>query len=103
MFTKSVSTFHISPPKRYLTSNQTVGAFEFEFQSATADTVTVTENKTPAAPPAGFELLETSSYQVALATSKGAGLTLSKIDFVFDAASEYSPTAYTLVGGQCLT
>jgi hypothetical protein len=78
-----------SSPSRTLTPIQTVGAFEFEFQSATADTVTVTENKTPAAPPTGFELLETSSYQVALATSKGVGLTLSKIDFVFDAASEY--------------
>lgn len=70
-----------------LTSIQAVGSFEFEFSNTAADTVTVTENKTPAAPPAGFELLETSSFKVALATSKGAGLTLSKIDYIFDTAS----------------
>ena len=53
----------------------------------TADTLTVTENKTPAAPPAGFVAIEPSSFKVALSQSKGAGLTLSKIDYVFDAAS----------------
>lgn len=67
----------------------TVGKFEFEFQSAAADEVTVTENvgAAAAAPPAGFEAIEPNSYTVALAVSKGAGLTLSKIDYIFDAAS----------------
>ncbi|KAK0128389.1 hypothetical protein ONS95_000359 [Cadophora gregata] len=60
------------------------GAFEFEFQSKAADELTVTENKTPAAPPAGFVAVEPSSFQVALGVSKGAGLTLSKIDYIFD-------------------
>lgn len=67
----------------------TVGKFEFEFQSAAADEVTVTENvgAAAAAPPAGFEAIEPNSYTVALAVSKGEGLTLSKIDYIFDAAS----------------
>ncbi|KAL5113460.1 hypothetical protein ACEQ8H_008652 [Pleosporales sp. CAS-2024a] len=64
----------------------TVGKFEFEFQSAAADEVTVTENAgaAAAAPPTGFEALEPNSYKVALSVSKGAGLTLSKIDYIFD-------------------
>jgi len=68
----------------------TVGKFEFEFQSAAADEVTVTENvgAAAAAPPAGFEAIEPNSYTVALAVSKGEGLTLSKIDYIFDAASK---------------
>lgn len=67
----------------------TVGKFEFEFQSAAADEITVTENvgAAAAAPPAGFEAIEPNSYTVALAVSKGAGLTLSKIDYIFDAAA----------------
>jgi hypothetical protein len=67
----------------------TVGKFEFEFQSATADEITVTENAgaAAAAPPAGFEAIEPNSYTVALGVSKGAGLTLSKIDYIFDAAA----------------
>jgi hypothetical protein len=66
----------------------TVGKFEFEFQSAAADEVTVTENAgaAAAAPPTGFEAIEPNSYTVALSVSKGAGLTLSKIDYIFDAA-----------------
>ncbi len=47
----------------------------------------VTENKTPAAAPAGFEAIEPSSFKVGLGVSKGAGLTLSKIDYIFDPAS----------------
>jgi hypothetical protein len=67
----------------------TVGKFEFEFQSAAADEITVTENvgAAAAAPPAGFEAIEPNSYTVALGVSKGAGLTLSKIDYIFDAAA----------------
>ncbi|KAG4439910.1 hypothetical protein IFR05_004585 [Cadophora sp. M221] len=61
-----------------------IGKFEFEFQGKAADALTVTENKTPAAPPAGFVAVEPSSFQVALGVSKGAGLTLSKIDYIFD-------------------
>ncbi|PVH79207.1 hypothetical protein DL98DRAFT_632873 [Cadophora sp. DSE1049] len=67
-----------------LFTKSAIGAFEFEFQSQAADELTVTENKTPAAPPAGFVAIEPSSFQVALGVSKGAGLTLSKIDYVFD-------------------
>ena len=47
-------------------------------------THTVVENLTPAAPPAGFAAIEPASFQVSLAASAGAGLTLSKIDYVFD-------------------
>ncbi|KAH7134940.1 hypothetical protein B0J11DRAFT_595768 [Dendryphion nanum] len=65
----------------------TVGSFEYEFQAATADSITVSENTAPAPPPAGFEAIEPNSYIVALAESKGAGLTLSKIDYIFDVAS----------------
>ncbi|KAF2690721.1 hypothetical protein K458DRAFT_426172 [Lentithecium fluviatile CBS 122367] len=63
----------------------TVGAFEFEFQNDVADEVTVTENATPnGVAPEGFEFLEPASYTVALGVSKGEGLTLSKIDYIFD-------------------
>jgi hypothetical protein len=68
-----------------------VGKFEYEFQGATADEIIVTENTAPAPPPAGFEAIEPNSYIVALAQSKGAGLTLSKIDYIFDPASENCP------------
>jgi hypothetical protein len=66
----------------------TAGKFEYEFQSAAADEVTVTENAgaAAAAPPTGFEAIEPNSFTVALSVSKGAGLTLSKIDYIFDAA-----------------
>jgi hypothetical protein len=66
-----------------------VGKFEFEFQSSAADEITVTENAgaATAGAPAGFEAIEPNSYTVALSVSKGAGLTLSKIDYIFDAAS----------------
>ncbi|PPQ78284.1 LOW QUALITY PROTEIN: hypothetical protein CVT25_011743 [Psilocybe cyanescens] len=40
---------------------QAVGSFEFEFQDATANSVTVTENKTPGTAPAGFAFLDPSS------------------------------------------
>jgi hypothetical protein len=76
---------------------QTVGKFEFEFQSLTADEITVTENTVPAPPPAGFEALEPNSSIVALAQSKGVGLTLSKIDYIFDAASTYSPLCFLVM------
>ncbi|KAF9461060.1 hypothetical protein BDZ94DRAFT_1299444 [Collybia nuda] len=63
-----------------------VGAFEVEFQDDNANTLTVTENKTPAAPPTGFSALDPSSFKIALA--KGAnGLTLQKVDYIIDAAS----------------
>src|SRR5262245_21148963 len=66
---------------------QAIGAFEYEFQAATGDTLTVSENKAPSPPPSGFVAIEPSSFKVALTNSKGAGLTLSKIDYQFDAAS----------------
>ncbi|KAF2272412.1 uncharacterized protein EI97DRAFT_461930 [Westerdykella ornata] len=70
-----------------LFTSTAVGAFEYEYQAANADEVTVSENKSPAAPPAGFEAIEPSSFKITLAQSKGAGLTLSKIDYIFDPAS----------------
>ncbi|KAJ4373400.1 hypothetical protein N0V83_003695 [Neocucurbitaria cava] len=66
----------------------TVGKFEYEFQAATADEVTVTEkSRGSKQAPAGFEAIEPNSYVVSLAQSKGVGLSLSKIDYIFDTAS----------------
>ncbi|KAH9478011.1 hypothetical protein JR316_0010245 [Psilocybe cubensis] len=62
-----------------------VGSFEFEFQDATANTVTVTENKTPGKAPAGFAFLDPSSYKVSLGR-KARNATLQKIDIIFDPA-----------------
>jgi len=70
-----------------LNYSQTVGNFEYEFQAATADELTVTQNTSPGAPPTGFEALEPNSFIIDLKQSKGAGLTLSKIDYIFDTAS----------------
>ncbi|KAK7418012.1 hypothetical protein QQZ08_011409 [Neonectria magnoliae] len=59
----------------------TNGVLEVEFQNAQGRTLTVTENKTPAAPPAGFVAAEAVSYIIDLA--EGAdGLTLSKVDYI---------------------
>ncbi|KAL2071814.1 hypothetical protein VTL71DRAFT_13049 [Oculimacula yallundae] len=59
------------------------GAIEIEYQNADARTLTVTENKSPAAPPAGFKFIDTSSYVVTLA--EGAGnITRQQIDYVFN-------------------
>ncbi|KAK2804892.1 hypothetical protein FQN50_006398 [Emmonsiellopsis sp. PD_5] len=66
-----------------LFTKSAVGALEVEFQNQEGRTLTVTENKTPAAPPTGFIAIEPSSFQINLA--EGAdGLTLQKVDFVFD-------------------
>ncbi|KAI0542498.1 hypothetical protein GGR58DRAFT_525007 [Xylaria digitata] len=54
-----------------------VGGFEVEFQAQTARTLTVSENKTPAAAPAGFKALEPSSFKVNLAEG-GGELTLEE-------------------------
>ncbi|PVI01028.1 hypothetical protein DM02DRAFT_706685 [Periconia macrospinosa] len=70
-----------------LFTKSTVGSFEFEFQSAEADTLTVTEKEPGGVAPAGFDFVEQNAFDVALAISEGQGLMLSKIDFVFDAAS----------------
>lgn len=90
VFTPSVSTVKVPRSRTHelILSLQTVGKFEFEFQNDVADEVTVTENTTPnGVAPEGFEFLETSSFTVALAVSKGEGLTLSKIDYIFDTAA----------------
>ncbi|KAF2473396.1 uncharacterized protein BDR25DRAFT_387606 [Lindgomyces ingoldianus] len=81
-----------------------IGAFEYEFQAPTGDELTVTENKTPPPPPAGFVAVEPSSFKVALKQSKGAGLTLSKIDYIFDPTSPALTNvdlAQTRVGKLC--
>ncbi|KAF2641156.1 hypothetical protein P280DRAFT_548911 [Massarina eburnea CBS 473.64] len=71
-----------------LFSKSTVGSFEFEFSNKVADQVTVAENQAPTGTaPTGFEFLEKSTYAVSLGTSKGVGLTLSKIDYIFDTTS----------------
>ncbi|KPI40224.1 uncharacterized protein AB675_11596 [Cyphellophora attinorum] len=58
------------------------GAFEVEFQSAQAGQVLTQENTSPAAPPAGFAAVESSSFIVQFATSGTP--TLQKIDYIFD-------------------
>ncbi|ETN39814.1 uncharacterized protein HMPREF1541_06040 [Cyphellophora europaea CBS 101466] len=60
------------------------GAFEVEFQNSAGSTLTVVENKTPAAPPAGFVAVEPSSFNVQLAGGAAGGITLQKIDYFFD-------------------
>lgn len=75
-------------PQDVLFTKSAVGALEVEFQNTEGRTLTVTENKTPAAPPTGFQALEPSSFKIDLA--EGAdGLTLQKVDYVIDAASKY--------------
>lgn len=72
-----------------LFTKSAVGALEVEFKNAAGRTLTVIENKTPAAPPAGFQALEPSSFKINLAEGADA-LTLQKVDYVIDAASKYS-------------
>ncbi|KAI8167290.1 hypothetical protein KHU50_006586 [Colletotrichum sp. SAR 10_65] len=61
----------------------TNGRFEVEFQNAIGRTLTVTENRAPAPPPAGFTAVEAVSFKVNLA--EGAqGMTLSKIDYILN-------------------
>lgn len=50
--------------------------------------MTVTENKKPATPPAGFKALEPSSFIVSMAEG-GDKLTFGGIDYIFDPASKY--------------
>ncbi|KAI0474226.1 hypothetical protein F4859DRAFT_83130 [Xylaria cf. heliscus] len=69
--------------KQDVTFPASVGEFEVEFQAQTGRTLTVSENKTPAAPPTGFTALEPSSFKVALAEG-GDALTLGQIDFIFN-------------------
>ncbi|KAF4623788.1 hypothetical protein D9613_001384 [Agrocybe pediades] len=60
-----------------------VGSLEIEFQDDKANTLTVTENKTPGKAPAGFTLLDPLTYRIEL--KDGAdGLTLQKVDYIFD-------------------
>lgn len=74
--------------------SQATGALEVEFQDVDANELTVTENKTPAAPPTGFKAIDPSSYKIALA--QGAdGLTLQKVDYIFDITSMFSPFDFT--------
>ncbi|KAJ4192423.1 hypothetical protein NW767_010649 [Fusarium falciforme] len=62
------------------------GVFEIEFQNAEDRTLTVTQNSSPAAPPAGFRAVEPVSFIVNLA--EGAeGLTLQKVDYILNANS----------------
>ncbi|KAJ2991604.1 hypothetical protein NUW58_g2456 [Xylaria curta] len=64
-----------------------VGDFEVEYQAKTTRTLTVSENKSPAAAPAGFKALEPSSFKVNF-TEGGGDLTLGQIDYIFDATSK---------------
>ncbi|WYZ38456.1 hypothetical protein EsH8_III_000370 [Colletotrichum jinshuiense] len=63
------------------------GRFEVEFQNAVGRTLTVTENRAPAPPPAGFTAVEAVSYKVNLAEG-GQGVTLSKIDYILNAGNK---------------
>lgn len=65
-----------------------VGSLEVEFQDAKANSLTVTENKTPGKAPTGFALLDPSTYKIALKDG-AANLTLQKVDFIFDPTSEF--------------
>lgn len=71
-------------------THQTNGVFEVEFQNAEGRVLTVTENKNPAAAPAGFMALEPVSYKVELegGAASAQGLTLQKIDYIRNANSE---------------
>jgi len=81
-----------------LFTKSAVGALEVEFANAAGRTLTVSENKTPAAPPAGFAALEPSSFKINLA--EGAdGLTLQKVDYIIDPASKH---AFATVPCPCL-
>lgn len=69
---------------------QTVGKFEVEFQNAQGATLDVAQNKAPGgAAPAGFKFLDPTSFTVNLKEG-GTNLTLGKIDYIFDTASEHS-------------
>jgi hypothetical protein len=57
-----------------------VGAIEIEYQNIDTRTLTVVENKTPGAAPAGFVFADTSSYQVTLAEG-AANITRQQIDY----------------------
>lgn len=67
---------------------QQVGTLEIEFSNADGRTLVVSENKTPAPPPAGFAALEKSSYIVKLSGGSADNLTVSAVDFIGDPASE---------------
>ncbi|KAK1996328.1 hypothetical protein LX36DRAFT_580623 [Colletotrichum falcatum] len=61
----------------------TNGRLEVEFQNSVGRTLTVTENRSPAAAPPGFIAVEPVSYIINLA--EGAqGLTLSKVDYIIN-------------------
>lgn len=60
------------------------GALEVEFQNQQGRVLMVVENPNPAPPPAGFVAVEPVSYQISLAGGS-QGLTLQKVDFVFNA------------------
>ena len=64
-------------------NKQGVGAMEIEYQANTTRTLTVTENTTPGAAPAGFKFADASSYRVALAEGS-ASITRQQIDYVFN-------------------
>jgi hypothetical protein len=81
-----------------LFTKSAVGALEIEFANAAGRTLTVSENKAPAAPPAGFAALEPSSFKINLA--EGAdGLTLQKVDYIIDPASK---PAFATIPRPCL-
>jgi hypothetical protein len=70
---------------------QSAGTFEIEVQTPQTLQAKVTENKSPAAPPAGFTALETSSFIVELGGDPSVA-TLQKIDYFLDVASMFCTT-----------
>ncbi|KAK3362599.1 hypothetical protein B0T25DRAFT_626999 [Lasiosphaeria hispida] len=63
-----------------------VGVLEVEFANQQGRAIRVTENKSPAKPPAGFTAIEPSSYIIEVQGST-AGVTLQKVDFIRNANS----------------
>ncbi|KAK0733768.1 hypothetical protein B0T26DRAFT_760224 [Lasiosphaeria miniovina] len=63
-----------------------IGQLEIEFKNPDARVLRVTENTTPGNAPAGFTFAEPVSYKVELSGTP-AGLTLSKVDYIRNAAS----------------
>ncbi len=66
-------------------TTQTNGALEVEFADANGRILVVTENKKPAAAPAGFTALEPVSYQVRILGGSSKNLVVSKIDYIGNA------------------
>ncbi|EPE02568.1 accumulation-associated protein [Ophiostoma piceae UAMH 11346] len=64
-----------------------VGALEVEFSNADGRSLKVKEVTEPGSPPAGFALLEPVAYKIKVKGGSAKNLTLSKVDYIQNAAS----------------